>query len=115
MSERHCRPGRILTRSKGVRFPTRDWKTPQHLRTHSPLLLFLFSTADDQGFFSWILRPQQGKLEWVSALEMSKITRKSLDAIFETAERWNRTLTETLAKGVKTGLWKVGDENGWVE
>jgi hypothetical protein len=77
---------------------TKGWKEPKHLRTYFPLLLFLFSTADDQGYFSWILRPHEGRLEWVSSLEMSKITKKSLDSIFETAENWNRTLTEAFAK-----------------
>ena len=72
------------------------WKAPKHLRTHFPLLLLLFSTADDQGYFCWILKPHDGKLEWTSALEMNKITKKSLDSIFETAESWNRRLTETL-------------------
>lgn len=71
---------------------TKGWQAAKHLRTSFPLLLFLFSTAD-----GWLLRPREGKLEWTPSLEMSKITKKSVDAIFETAESWNRTVTEALA------------------
>ncbi len=76
---------------------TKGWQEAKHLRTSFPLVLFLFSTADDQGYFGWLLRPRDGKLEWVPSLEMSKITKKSVNSIFETAESWNRTVTETLA------------------
>jgi len=88
----------LLPDEEAAKQYTKGWKEPKHLRSYFPLLLFLFSTANDQGYFSWLLRPHEGKLEWVSSLEMSKITKKSLDSIFETAERWNRTLTETFAK-----------------
>jgi len=76
----------------------KGWKEPKHLRAHFPVVLFLFSTADDAGYFSWLLRPHEGQLEWVSSVEMRKITKKSLDSIFETAESWDKTLTDTLTR-----------------
>ena len=39
----------LLTNEEAARRYMKGWKEPKHLRTYFPLLVFLFSTADDQG------------------------------------------------------------------
>ena len=59
----------------------------------SPVVSFLFSVDGDKGYFSWAMEPrvdgEEGpSLSRVEVPEMTKITRKSIDAILDEVEKW---------------------------
>jgi hypothetical protein len=59
----------------------------------SPVVFLLFSMDGDQGFYSWLMEPKlEGKgapgLDFVETADMTKITRKSIDHLFDKVESW---------------------------
>jgi len=59
----------------------------------SPVVVLLFSMERDQGFYSWLMEPRlygEGApgLDFVDTPDMTKITRKSIDHVFDRVESW---------------------------
>jgi hypothetical protein len=59
----------------------------------SPVAVLLFSMEGDHGFYSWLMEPRlhgEGApgLDFVETPDMTKITRKTIDDMFDKVESW---------------------------
>jgi hypothetical protein len=68
-----------------------------------PIVVFLFSMEEDQGYFSWLMQPHVSKedgptLFRVASLEMKKITKKSVDSMIHQVEQWSEAMGEVSMK-----------------
>ncbi len=69
----------------------------------APAVFLLFSMEGDQGYFSWMLEPrvddEKGPtLTWVENPEMTKITRKSIEHVFDRTEEWFKAMADILLR-----------------
>ncbi len=69
----------------------------------APAVFLLFSMEGDQGYFSWMLEPQVDPkrgptLTWVEAPEMTKITKKAIDEMFDRVDEWFEAMSKILLR-----------------
>jgi hypothetical protein len=69
----------------------------------APVIFLLFSMEGDQGYFSWVMEPrvdrEQGpSLTWVESPDMTKITKKSIEDVFDRTEQWFKAMAEIVLR-----------------
>jgi hypothetical protein len=71
----------------------------------SPIVLLLFSMDGDKGYFSWLMEPKVTKegptLTRASSLNMTKITKISIDVIFRESADWYKATVPLLLRDKK--------------
>ena len=82
-----------------TRYAKRHWKPLSF--SMGPAVFLLFSMEGDLGYFSWMLEPEVDSvkgpsLAWAFAPEMTKITRKSIEDVFERTEQWFKAMSEVV-------------------
>jgi hypothetical protein len=69
----------------------------------APVVFLLFSMEGDQGYFSWVMEPHVDRdrtpsLTRVEAPEMTRISRKSIEELFDRVEEWSEATAEILIR-----------------
>ncbi len=69
----------------------------------SPVVVLLFSMEGDRGFYSWLMEPRlygEGVpgLDFVETPDMTKITRKTIDHVFDEVESWYTMMAGVLLR-----------------
>jgi hypothetical protein len=69
----------------------------------APIAFLLFSMEGDRGYFSWLMEPQvkpgrDPSLTRVTSPDMTKITKMSIDIVFDEVERWFEAMAEILLR-----------------
>lgn len=89
---------------KATAYGRRHWK-PMYPTGFliAPIIFLLFSVEGDQGYFSWMLEPridpEKGpNLTWLESPDMTKISRKSIDNVFDKVEEWFEAMSEVLLR-----------------
>ncbi|MCI0682467.1 MAG: hypothetical protein L0Y71_10205 [Gemmataceae bacterium] len=97
-------PDPLDDQSVAVKFLTQNWKH-RHSKGFPlcPIVVFLFSVENDQGYWSWLMEPSVSKdgrptLDRVSEFDLKKITGKSIDGLIHRVEEWYQAVVETIVK-----------------
>jgi len=84
----------LLSMQVANRYANRKWK---HQRASGyflfPVVVFLFSTSNDKGYFSWLVEPytppnEDPRLTPVEILEMTKLDKSAVDMILDRVLQW---------------------------
>ncbi len=70
-----------------------------------PIVLFLFSMEEDQGYYSWLIQPHVTRDEGptlirISPLDMTKMSKKSVDHMIDQVRLWFEAMGEIVLKAV---------------